>query len=158
MFFHLHPGCQAPVVAGLGERWGAIAVPSPSRNALKDVAHPCLAGIVLHPPWPLRFPCRHSSQVALSWEKPCPGQQRAGDAVSPKLLFLISLLPLIQPQPSAQGRMEGEQLLPFHGWARTRVMRLMDAFSSLALGAALARCPWGLWSTRSPGSPASTSP
>lgn len=141
-----------PWMSGPRGRWAggdvgcAVAVPSPSRNALKDVAHPCLAGIVLHPPWwPLRFPCRHSSQVALSWEEPCPRQQRAGagGAVTPELLFLVSLLPFIQPQPSAQGRMEGEQLL-LHGWARTRVMRLMDAFSSLAVGAALAWCSLGI--------------
>lgn len=77
--------------------------------------------------------------------EPCPEQERAGagDAVTPELLFLVSLLPFIQPQPSAQGRMEGEQLL-LHGWARTRVMRLMDAFSSLAVGAALAWCSLGI--------------
>lgn len=103
------------MVTGLG---GAIPVPSPSRNSLKDVPIPALLWLCCtlcgaH----CAFPCRHSSQFAL----PCPGQQGAGagDAVTPELLVLVSLLPLTQPQPSAQSRMEGEQLLPLHGWART---------------------------------------
>lgn len=50
------PGRETLVVSGLGEMvgcrwWGAI--PVPSRNSLEDVAHPCLAVIVLHPPWAL---------------------------------------------------------------------------------------------------------
>lgn len=101
---------------GWGRWWGAIPVPSPSRNSLKDVAHPCLAVIVLHPLWSLWVSMQAQLRVCLSWEKPCPGQREQGDAVTPELLFLISLLPFIEPQPSAQSRMEGEQLLPFHGW------------------------------------------
>lgn len=98
-----------------------------------------------------------SMQAQLSISLLCSGKkQRAGAggcsdtrAARPGL---VSLLPFIDPQPSAQRRREGRAapspswLGRAGGWARTQVMRLMDAFSSLALGAALAWCPWALWS------------
>lgn len=101
---------------GWGRWWGAIPVPSPSRNSLKDVAHSCLAVIVLHPPWSLWVPMQAQLRVCFVLGKALPRRAGAGDAVTPELLLLVSLLPFLQPQPSAQSRMEGEQLLPLHGW------------------------------------------
>lgn len=101
---------------GWGRWWGAISVPS--RNSLKDVAHPCLAVVVLHPLW---WSPWVSVQAQLSISLLCPGKkQRAGaggcsdtGAARPGL---VSLLPFIDPQPSTHRRREGEQLLPLHGW------------------------------------------
>lgn len=63
---------------GLGRWWGAIPVASPSRNSLKDAAHPCLAVVVLHPLWSLWVSMQAQLTVCFVLGKALPRTGGAG--------------------------------------------------------------------------------
>lgn len=158
------------MVAGLVMMVGCNSCSQPQQEFPEGCAHPCLAVIVLPPPWcPLWLSTEAQLTVcfALGEAAQDSREQEQGDAVTPELLLLVSLLPFIQPQPSAQSRMEGGQLLPLRWEGQEAMTRLGKDTGDEAdgcilpfrvLGAALAWCPWGLWRRHSPSSSASTSP